>query len=90
MEELHAIFRGRVQGVGFRWTVEDAAREHALKGTVKNLSDGSVEVVAQGEKNELKNFLQRIKVDPGSARITSVSCSYREIINRFPDFRIIH
>ncbi len=43
------VFRGRVQGVGFRYTAQSIARRHPITGYVRNLPDGSVELVAQGE-----------------------------------------
>ncbi|MGZ3732462.1 MAG: acylphosphatase [Parachlamydiaceae bacterium] len=52
--EMHAIFHGHVQGVGFRVTTLRYAMELGLYGTVRNRSDGSVEVYAQGEKPGLE------------------------------------
>jgi len=54
--EMHAIFHGHVQGVGFRATTLRYARELDLYGTVRNRSDGSVEVYAQGEKLALERL----------------------------------
>jgi acylphosphatase len=60
-KQLHVFYSGRVQGVGFRFTAEDFARQLGLCGWVKNLRDGQVEVVAEAEEEALKNFLEHIR-----------------------------
>ncbi len=50
-------YSGRVQGVGFRWTTRRVASGHEVTGYVKNLPDGRVQVVAEGEKDEVNAFL---------------------------------
>ena len=59
MTSVQVHYEGRVQGVGFRWTVKALAREFDVTGTVKNLPDGRVELVAQGEETE--GFLDAIR-----------------------------
>lgn len=59
--ELKARFFGRVQGVGFRYTVKQLADALLLPGTVENLPDGSVSLLAQGEMQHLKLLLSRIE-----------------------------
>jgi acylphosphatase len=54
------LFRGRVQGVGFRATTHRLARSRAVAGYVKNLPDGTVELVAQGSPAEITGFLDAI------------------------------
>jgi acylphosphatase len=77
--ELHIIFKGKVQGVGFRWTVCAHGQQFHLKGYVENLKDGSVEVHARGKKESLESFLQAIKQDPGSARIDTCKIQYKPV-----------
>ena len=57
------IFEGRVQGVGFRYTVKDLARGFDVCGSVKNLADGSVELNVMGEPDEVESFLREIIVE---------------------------
>jgi acylphosphatase len=59
-KRVHVCYRGRVQGVGFRYTVADLARKHAIAGWVKNLPDGKVEVDAEAEEDSLRAFLEAI------------------------------
>lgn len=60
MLELRVVFHGSVQGVGFRAAVKRIAEEDGLTGFVRNLRDGSVEAVVQGEKTVLETFLQQV------------------------------
>lgn len=59
-KRVHILYSGRVQGVGFRFTAEAIARKLELSGWVKNLRDGRVEVLAEGEEPALKDFLSRL------------------------------
>ena len=60
-KSIHFVFKGRVQGVGFRFTARDLAYRHKIKGWAKNLPDGRVEIIAQGENNNLNNFLNDLE-----------------------------
>ncbi|MGC9453427.1 MAG: acylphosphatase [Phycisphaerae bacterium] len=57
-EQRIVYFSGTVQGVGFRFTTVRVAQGHDVTGTVRNLPDGRVEVVAEGEKQEIDRFLE--------------------------------
>lgn len=57
-KRLHVYFDGRVQGVGFRFTAVEVARQTRVYGWVKNLDDSRVEVVAEAEEETLKDFLR--------------------------------
>jgi acylphosphatase len=66
------VFEGRVQGVGFRYTVKDLARGFDVRGWVKNLPDGSVELHVMGEADELADFLREIiEESPMAAHINN-------------------
>jgi acylphosphatase len=64
--------RGRVQGVGFRWFVCREARELGLSGRVKNLPDGSVEVLASGNPETLAKLRERLRQGPPSGRVEGI------------------
>lgn len=60
MNARQTLFEGRVQGVGFRYSVKQIAKGFDVTGWVKNLPDGRVELVAIGEENEVSAFLEAI------------------------------
>lgn len=60
------LYRGRVQGVGFRATTVDAARGLAVTGYVRNLADGRVELVAEGKTDALDELERRVKAALGA------------------------
>jgi acylphosphatase len=64
---------GRVQGVGFRVFVLDAAEAEGLAGWVRNTPDGDVEGVAEGEREALDRFAQRLRRGPAGARVDHVT-----------------
>jgi acylphosphatase len=57
---ITTVVRGRVQGVGFRFTTKGVARRFAVSGFVQNEADGSVLCVAEGEASEIEGFLQAV------------------------------
>jgi len=61
--DLHkrVLYRGHVQGVGFRYTTQSIAKRYDVRGFVQNLPDGRVELVAEGEKHELVAFLDDVR-----------------------------
>lgn len=61
MKAVCVRYEGRVQGVGFRWTVKNLAQGFDVSGSVQNLPDGRVELVAQGEPAEVDDFLEAIR-----------------------------
>ncbi len=66
-QQVHVLYSGRVQGVGFRYTVKSLVAGFDVSGTVRNLDDGRVELIAVGERDELDAFLQAI-ADSGLRR----------------------
>ena len=86
-KRIHVYYTGRVQGVGFRFTAEDIARDLEVCGWVKNLRDGRVEVVAEAEENNLKEFLSKI-YEYFSRYIQDVDIDWQEAAGEFKDFGI--
>ena len=80
-------FTGRVQGVGFRHTTERIARGFAVTGFVRNLSDGRVELVAQGAPAEIDQFVRKIHHVMHS-HIESMDSADSDILTVRSDFRI--
>lgn len=85
---MRASVRGRVQGVGFRWYVREAALALALKGYVKNERDGSVLVVAEGSPDRLEELLAGLRRGPRSAAVDDVSVDWPEPGCEFTGFEV--
>lgn len=60
-QEISVVFHGLVQGVGFRYTALDLANKNNVLGWVRNNPDGTVEIRAQGKKEDLDNFLEQLQ-----------------------------
>jgi acylphosphatase len=72
---VRVIARGRVQGVGFRWHVREAARRAGIRGWVRNRPDGSVELLAAGEAAAVDRVVEAMRTGPPSARVDHVEVS---------------
>ncbi len=69
---------GRVQGVFFRASAQEEARELGLKGWAKNLADGSVEVYAEGNKSRIEEMVEWCRQGPPSAKVERVNVDWVE------------
>lgn len=87
-EQLHAIVRGLVQGVNFRSSTVTQARRLRLSGWVRNLPDGSVEIVAEGPRSALDQFLQYLQRGPTAARVSDVNLDRRPATESFNRFEV--
>jgi acylphosphatase len=67
-----AVVSGRVQGVGFRFFAERAARDARVHGWVRNLPDGNVETVVEGEEEAVAGYLERLRRGPIGAKVASL------------------
>ena len=72
IQELHAYVNGWVQGVGYRYFVINNALALGLRGYVRNLSDGSVEVLAQGTRPKLERLLTLLQRGPSAAEVNEI------------------
>jgi acylphosphatase len=82
------VVRGRVQGVGFRWFVEREARTLGVAGWVRNRTDGTVEVLAMGSKEQLSNLHSRLRQGPRAARVDEVEVAEAQPVEGLNTFRI--
>jgi acylphosphatase len=88
VEARRFVVRGRVQGVGFRWFVEREAHMLGISGWVRNNSDGSVEVFAQGTRDQLAGLHARLRQGPRAARVDSVEGTEARPSTNISSFRI--
>ena len=82
-------YSGRVQGVGFRYTAKQVAAGYEIVGTVRNLSDGRVELVAEGARDELEAFRLGIRDAGLDGFIRHEDAQWAEARNEFRGFEIV-
>lgn len=86
MKRVRAVVRGRVQGVGFRWSALRAARELGVTGWVRNRPDGAVEALLEGPASAVEQMTGWLQVGPPGARVAGVTVTeepYRGECARF-------
>ena len=79
---------GRVQRVGFRFFVENAAQREGIQGYVRNQHDGSVEIVAEGDADAVQRFEMAVRRGPAGARVDDVVTTDVGATGRFAGFRM--
>ena len=72
MRTVHLIIKGRVQGVYYRASAKDVAREVGVTGWVKNMPDGNVEVMAFGTEDQLNALFEWLRQGPPTAKVAAV------------------
>ncbi len=87
-KRLTAHFSGMVQGVGFRFTTERIARNFQVTGSVRNLPSGQGELVAEGEEESVKDFLQAVCDSPMAHYIRDVKTQWGEPEGKFKHFSV--
>lgn len=88
MKRVKALLSGRVQGVCFRANTRDRARRLGVGGSVRNLPDGRVEIVAQGEESDVDSLLEWASRGPAHASVSNMSVEELEPGGEQTDFRI--
>jgi len=85
---VRLVVSGLVQGVGFRWYVKRVADDYGVTGFVRNLYDGSVETVAEGDSSAVHGFVDELKVGPSSAHVTGINIEWLNYEGKFKGFNI--
>ncbi|NOZ84845.1 MAG: acylphosphatase [Deltaproteobacteria bacterium] len=88
MDRVHLLIRGRVQGVWFRQSTKEQAIRLGLKGWVRNLPDGRVEAVAEGNRPELEKLIEWCRNGPPLARVDEVEVEWRKPEKDLPGFTV--
>lgn len=88
LSRYHINVRGRVQGVCFRMYTREKANDLGLLGFVRNLPDGSVEIVAEGEKLALFKLIDWASIGPPSAKVTELKKREEQYLGEFKAFNI--
>jgi acylphosphatase len=82
------VVSGVVQGVGFRWFVEREAKKLALKGYVKNLYNGDVEVDVEGEQTKIFELIKILKIGNSASHVTDINVEWLEFQGKYDTFFI--
>ena len=86
----HVFVSGRVQGVFFRDHTRRWASSLGLTGWVRNVYDGRVELIAEGEKGKVESLIDRLREGPPIARVENVEVTWEEYTGEFSDFRVTY
>jgi acylphosphatase len=84
------LIRGDVQGVGYRFFAQRAAARHQIVGYVRNLPDGTVEALAEGQANRVESFKHDLATGPQWATVEQVEEINIDPSGKYPSFRIEH
>lgn len=85
---VHAVVHGRVQGVFFRANTRETAEKLSLAGWVRNTSSGSVELVAEGKKENLEKLLEWCEKGPDAASVEKVDAEWEKPTGDFKSFEV--
>lgn len=88
MHQAHLKITGIVQGVNFRFTSREIAKSLGLAGHAKNLPDGSVEILIQGDEKAIKNFILWAHTGPPAAKVEKVDVEWQDASQRLKGFSI--
>ncbi|MEY4387041.1 MAG: Acylphosphatase [Verrucomicrobiota bacterium] len=86
---MQILYSGRVQGVGFRYTAKTTAMGFDVTGTVRNLPDGRVEMIAEGDRQELEQFQQAIRDSGLGGFIRNEAVTWQSAAGGFRGFEIV-
>ena len=89
MQQVHLFISGFVQGVGYRQFVKSHAKKLGLTGWVRNLPDGRVEAVIQGEKDLIENLITLSRRGPVLSDVDHVEVLWDEVEETYSDFLIV-
>ena len=88
MKRLEVVIKGNVQGVFFRYNTQLKARKLSLTGWVKNMPDGTVHAVFEGDSDKLNDILKFCENGPKMAEVSKVIAEYKTPTKEFKDFEI--
>jgi acylphosphatase len=82
------LVTGKVQGVGYRAFAARGAAQRSLRGGVRNLDDGRVELEVEGLKGRILDLIEELKIGPPASRVTAVEVKWSPPTGRFVDFTV--
>jgi len=88
LQKVELLISGVVQGVGFRYYVYRVAQQLGVVGWVRNLPDGRVQVVAEGDRGLLEGLIEELKVGPRMASVRDVAAKWSESTGKYRSFDV--
>ncbi|KON30610.1 acylphosphatase [miscellaneous Crenarchaeota group archaeon SMTZ1-55] len=85
----HVLVKGQVQGVFFRASMQREARKRQVVGWVRNLSDGCVEAVVEGEREQVVKIIEYCRKGPSLAEVTEVKVTWGDASGCYKTFRVV-
>jgi len=80
--------QGKVHGVGYRFFATRVARRLGLKGSIKNLRDGSVEAIVEGEQSAIDEWIEELREGPRYAEVVNIEQESKDYTGKLPDFDV--
>lgn len=90
MQRVHLFIKGKVQGVFFRQAMKVAAKKNRVSGWVKNLKDGRVEAIIEGEDLGVSNMVEWCHAGPANARVEDVEIRNEKYKEEFAKFEVLY
>jgi acylphosphatase len=84
----HVFITGRVQGVFFRSKTRNEAKNHGVTGWVRNLPDGRVEAIFEGNKENIEKLIDFVGKGPSGAKVTDLKINWQDYNGKFNDFEV--
>jgi acylphosphatase len=88
MVRAHVLVSGRVQGIFFRSETSYEAKKRGVKGWIRNLEDGRVEAIFEGEEKRVKELIEFCRHGPPGAKVTNVDATWENYKSEFRNFEI--
>jgi len=85
---IHLFVSGRVQGISFRWRTRHKAQQIKVLGWVKNLPDGRVEMILEGERERIEELIEWVRKEPFLVKVDNLEKKWEEYQGEFSDFEI--
>ena len=89
-QRIHLLVSGKVQGVFFRQALKVIAKKNNISGWVRNLKDGHVEAVLEGDNKSINSVIEWIRIGPANSRVDHVEVNNEEFKNEFSIFEVLY
>jgi len=89
-QRVHLLVTGKVQGVFFRQALKVVAKKNNVLGWVRNLKDGRVEAILEGDNKSINSVIEWTRIGPANSRVDDIEVSNEELKNKFSTFDVLY